>query len=83
MSVVDCLPGIIKGGADMKTVKDEKEWLRRMRSEAAAHEERKTANRNVKERCVPKRVKKSGDGFKSVAGMDHLKQMLRRRSSMC
>ena len=60
----------------MKTVKDEKEWLRRMRSEAAAHEERKTAQKSVKERHTPKGVRKSGDGFKSVAGMEQLKQMV-------
>jgi len=60
----------------MKTVKDEKEWLRRMQKEATAHEERKTAQKSVKERHTPKGVRKSGNGFKSVAGMEHLKQMV-------
>ena len=60
----------------MKTVKDEKEWLRRMQKEATAHEERKTAQKSVKERHTPKGVRKSGDGFKSVAGMEQLKQMV-------
>lgn len=60
----------------MKTADTEKEWLRRISGDKNKHE--KQSIQNTKAKSFPEPVvKKSGNGFQDVAGMDELKQLVK------
>lgn len=62
----------------MKTSDSEKEWIRRISGEKNMDRHKKQPVQNTKAKSSPEpEVKKSGNGFQDVAGMDELKQLVK------